>query len=252
MSGSADTAARLAAVHASAFAAPWDAAAFAALLDQAGVFVLEDPDGFILLRVVADEAEILTLAVSPAARRRGLGARLVREGAAVAAARGAARLFLEVAGTNAAALALYTRAGFTEAGRRPRCRRIGRESIVRVMVVGASTDRSKFGNKAVRAFVRNGDQVLPVNPRAARHGERIEGLEVFPDVASVPGPIDKATIYLPPELGVAAIEALAARCDVGEVWLNPGAESPAVLRRARELGLEPILACSIVAIGLEP
>jgi len=51
---------------------------------------------------------------------------------------------------------------------------------------------------------------------------------------------------------LAAIEALAARCDVGEVWLNPGAESPAVLRRARELGLEPILACSIVAIGLEP
>ncbi|MFN3669657.1 MAG: GNAT family N-acetyltransferase [Brevundimonas sp.] len=113
------TAARLAAVHAEAFDAPWDADAFAALLTQAGVFALGDADGFILMRVVADEAEILTLAVRPAARGRGLGARLVGEGGAAAAAFGAARLFLEVAEDNAAARALYARAGFAEAGRRP-------------------------------------------------------------------------------------------------------------------------------------
>ncbi|MBU2208038.1 MAG: GNAT family N-acetyltransferase, partial [Alphaproteobacteria bacterium] len=77
MNRQADRAARLADVHAEAFPAPWDAAALEALLDQDGVFALEDPDGFILLRAVADEAEILTLAVRPAARRRGLGARLV-------------------------------------------------------------------------------------------------------------------------------------------------------------------------------
>ena len=81
--------------------------------------MLEDPDGFILLRAVADEAEILTLAVRPAARRRGLGARLVQEGVVAAAARGATRLFLEAAQDNIAALALYARAGFAEAGRRP-------------------------------------------------------------------------------------------------------------------------------------
>jgi len=114
------TAPRLAALHAEAFAAPWDAAAFETLLGQAGVFALEDPGGFILMRVVADEAEILTLAVRPTARRRGLGARLVAEGAIAAAARGAGRLFLEVADDNAAARALYARAGFAEAGRRPR------------------------------------------------------------------------------------------------------------------------------------
>lgn len=123
---------------------------------------------------------------------------------------------------------------------------------MRVMVIGASSDRSKYGNKAVRAFVRKGDEVLPVNPRAARDGALIEGLRVFPDVASVPGPIDKATIYLPPALGIGAIEAIAARGDVGEVWLNPGAESPALLRRARELGIDPIQACSILAIGERP
>lgn len=119
MSPASGTAARLAEIHAAAFPAPWDAAAFATLLNQAGVFVLEAPDGFILLRAVADEAEILTLAVRPAARRAGLGAGLVEQGAVAAAAYGATRLFLEVAQDNAPALALYARAGFAEAGRRP-------------------------------------------------------------------------------------------------------------------------------------
>ena len=113
-------AARLAALHATAFDAPWDAAAFADLLGQAGVFAIEAEDGFILRRGVADEAEILTLAVRPDARGRGQGRRLVTEGAARAGLGGAERIFLEVAEDNAAARALYARTGFTEAGRRPR------------------------------------------------------------------------------------------------------------------------------------
>lgn len=113
------TAARLAEVHTAAFSTPWGTAALEALLDQTGVFAIEEPDGFILIRAVADEAEILTLAVRPEARRQGLGARLVREGATAAASRGATRLFLEVADDNTAALALYARAGFAGAGRRP-------------------------------------------------------------------------------------------------------------------------------------
>lgn len=114
---------RLAALHAEAFAgsheAAWSAAAFADLLTQAGVFALDGADGFILMRAVVDEAEILTLAVRPGARRGGQGARLVADGVLAAAARGAARVFLEVAEDNAAARALYARAGFVEAGRRP-------------------------------------------------------------------------------------------------------------------------------------
>lgn len=113
------TAARLAGLHAAAFPTPWSAGAFQSLLDQPGVFAVERRDGFILIRAVAGEAEILTLAVRPAARRRGLGGRLVGEGAVEAAARGATRLFLEVAADNAAARALYAQAGFAEAGRRP-------------------------------------------------------------------------------------------------------------------------------------
>ena len=118
-----DRAERLAAIHAEAFDqphdSPWSQAAFADLLGQPGVFAVDSPDGFILMRAVADEAEILTLAVRPRARRGGQGARLVGEGVLAAAARGASRVFLEVAENNAAARGLYAGAGFVEAGRRP-------------------------------------------------------------------------------------------------------------------------------------
>ena len=110
----------LADLHAGAFDAPWSATAFADLLGQAGVMLEGEADGFVLIRAVADEAEILTLAVRPAARRRGLGARLVRAATARAAALGATRMFLEVAEDNAPARALYGALGFESAGRRPR------------------------------------------------------------------------------------------------------------------------------------
>lgn len=108
----------LAAIHAEAFETPWDAASLSALLASPGVCVVAEADGFILIRAVADEAEILTLAVRPPARRGGLGARLVEAAVVRAAALGAERMFLEVAEDNAAARALYARAGFHEAGRR--------------------------------------------------------------------------------------------------------------------------------------
>lgn len=113
-------AAAMAAVHAEAFPAPWDAAAFVELMDGAGVFGLlagEDPVlGVILCRVAAGEMEVLTVGVAPAARRRGVGKALVV--AAVGAARqaGADTAFLEVAVDNAAAAALYAGLGFRRAG----------------------------------------------------------------------------------------------------------------------------------------
>ena len=110
--------AALADLHAEAFDAPWVAPSLSALLASPGVFAVEEDDGFILIRVVADEAEILTLAVRPEARRQGVGARLVQAAAGRAAGQGAARLFLEVAEDNAAARALYARCGFSEVGRR--------------------------------------------------------------------------------------------------------------------------------------
>lgn len=109
----------LAEIHATAFERPWDAATFATLLGQAGVAVLGDDDGFILIRTVLDEAEILTLAVRPGARRKGYARGLVEAAAALARAAGVRQLYLEVAEDNAAALALYRATGFVEVGRRP-------------------------------------------------------------------------------------------------------------------------------------
>ena len=119
---------------------------------------------------------------------------------------------------------------------------------MRVMVIGASRDREKFGNKAVRAYQRQGHTVLPVNP----HADQIEGVKCFAAIGDVPGPIDRATIYLPPEVGIDTLDELATRNDVEEVWLNPGSESPELIDKARSLGLKVIQACSIVDIGASP
>jgi ribosomal-protein-alanine N-acetyltransferase len=108
----------LAALHAPSFHSPWDEAAFADLLGQSGVFAALTEHGFILCRVVVDEAEILTLSVLPSARGRGLAGRLVASAAGIARAAGAERLFLEVAEDNVPARALYARAGFVQTGRR--------------------------------------------------------------------------------------------------------------------------------------
>ena len=108
----------LAEVHATAFEQPWDAASFASLLGQDGVAVLGDADGFVLIRTVAGESEILTLAVRPEARRRGYGRLLVEGAVHQAGLDGATQLFLEVAEDNTAALALYRLTGFNQVGLR--------------------------------------------------------------------------------------------------------------------------------------
>lgn len=116
-----------------------------------------------------------------------------------------------------------------------------------VAVIGASNDRRKFGNKAVRAFAQQGYTVIPVNP----HEREVEGYRAFASVLDVPDAIDMATVYVPPDQGVKVVEELA-RKGVGEVWLNPGADEDDVVARARALGLKTIQACSIMGIGDSP
>jgi acyl-CoA synthetase (NDP forming) len=113
-----------------------------------------------------------------------------------------------------------------------------------VAVIGTSSNRRKFGNKAVRAFHAHGDTVFPVNP----HEEVIEGLTAYPSVLAIPGTIDMATMYVPPAIGLAILDELAQK-GVGEVWLNPGSESDAIVARAGVLGLNVIEACSITGLG---
>jgi len=108
----------LAALHAASFPDPWSAQAIRELFAGRGVFAFCLPDGFILARAVGDEAEILTLAVTPAARRLGHGRSLIRAAARHAGKLGASGLFLEVAENNIAAQALYRGQGFVAVGRR--------------------------------------------------------------------------------------------------------------------------------------
>lgn len=121
---------RLARLHAASFDEPWDAASIARILAMPGAFgFLAEPEGsinihdeiagFILVRVAADEAEILTIAVAAHHRRRGLGRLLVEAAAAAAIAAGATALFLEVADDNTPALRLYEGQGFRAVGLRP-------------------------------------------------------------------------------------------------------------------------------------
>ena len=116
-----------------------------------------------------------------------------------------------------------------------------------VAVVGASADRTKFGNKAVRAYLKLGWTVYAVNPK----GGEIEGLPVFASLAEVPAPIDRISLYLPPAVGVKTLPDIAA-AGADEFFVNPGSESDELVAEAKRLGLNPILACSIVAIGERP
>ena len=108
----------LAAMHEQAFPRdPWDAASFAAVLAMPGVAgLIDERGGFLLLRMVLDEAEILTIGVT--APRQGIGLALMREGLRLAAIGGVREMHLEVAAANTAARALYTRLGFTQTGLR--------------------------------------------------------------------------------------------------------------------------------------
>ncbi len=116
-----------------------------------------------------------------------------------------------------------------------------------VAVVGASSDRRKFGNKALRAFQAQGYQVIPINPN---EGE-VEGLRTYASVLDVPGKLDMATVYVQPDVALKLLAEFEQK-QIGEIWINPGADSDEVLAEARRRKLNVIAACSIIAIGQSP
>lgn len=114
----------IAGMHHVCFKEPWDAKAMAELLAMPGAYGFlaggDKPQGFVLCRAAAGEAEVLTILVLPPYRRTGLGSELLRAALEQAKAAGAGTMFLEVAADNANGKALYAAHGFTQVGRRPR------------------------------------------------------------------------------------------------------------------------------------
>lgn len=116
-----------------------------------------------------------------------------------------------------------------------------------VAVIGASSDRRKYGNKAVRAYQAHGWEVLPVNPNEST----VEGLPTHARLADIPTAIDTVTIYVPPAVGLALLPEIAA-AKPREVWFNPGTTNSEVRAEVARLGLPAVFACSIVALGSSP
>ncbi len=116
-----------------------------------------------------------------------------------------------------------------------------------VAVVGASSDRRKFGNKALRAFKAEGYRVIPINPNE----REVEGLATYASVLDVPDRIDMATVYVQPEVGLRLLPEFEQK-QIEEIWINPGADSPELLADARRRNLNVIFACSIAGAGQDP
>ncbi len=114
-------------------------------------------------------------------------------------------------------------------------------------IIGASSNRAKWGNKAVRAFTEQGFTVYPVNPNEPE----VEGLKTYPTVRDVPVKPQMISVYVAPPVLLKLLPDIAARgCE--ELWLNPGTASDAVLEKARQLKLNVVQGCSIIGIGASP
>ena len=116
-----------------------------------------------------------------------------------------------------------------------------------VAVVGASGNRNKFGNKAVRAYRAEGYTVIPINPNE----REVEGLAAYPSVLDVPGAIDMATVYVQPDVALRLLGEFEKK-GIPEIWMNPGADTDEVLAEGRRRKLNVIAACSIIGIGRSP
>jgi hypothetical protein len=116
-----------------------------------------------------------------------------------------------------------------------------------VAIIGASSDPQKYGNKAIKAYSIIGYKVYPINPNE----DEIEGIKAYKSILDIPDEIDRVTMYVPPKVGLKILEDIKKK-GVKELYFNPGSENDEIVEKAKELGLNPILACSILAVGLNP
>jgi predicted CoA-binding protein len=118
-------------------------------------------------------------------------------------------------------------------------------SARRFAVVGASKDRSKYGNKVLRAYLQNGREAVPVNPTA----DEVEGLKAYRDLASVPEDVDAVSIITPPAVTEKVVEQAIQR-GIKNIWMQPGAESKAAIAAAEQAGANVIAGGPCVLVTL--
>lgn len=113
-------------------------------------------------------------------------------------------------------------------------------------VVGASTNRDKYGNKVLRCYLQHDRPVYPINPRA----DEIEGVACYPDLASLPQKPHGVSIITPAKITEQTIEQMGT-LGIAHVWMQPGAESDAAIERAESLGMNVIAGgpCLLVVLG---
>lgn len=119
----------------------------------------------------------------------------------------------------------------------------------KIVIIGASHIRRKFGNKAVRAYLESGYKVFAVNDNA--HVDGVEGLPIYRSVLDIPEPVELASVYLPAEKTLLIVDEIAKK-GIKEIFLNPGAENPVLVAALEAKGVTAIQACSIVATGKSP
>lgn len=113
-------------------------------------------------------------------------------------------------------------------------------------VVGASTNRAKYGSKVLRVYQQNNREAYPINPRA----ERIEGLRAYADLASLPTPPHGVSIITPPAITEQVVHQ-AVELGIQHLWMQPGAEHAGAIAYAREKGVNVVAygPCALVVMG---
>ncbi len=113
-------------------------------------------------------------------------------------------------------------------------------------VVGASQNRSKYGNKVLRAYQQKKRDVFPVNPNA----DEVEGQKAYPNLASLPTSVHGVSVITPPDVTEMIVEQ-AGELGISNIWMQPGAESEFAIQRAQELRMNVIAGgpCALIVLG---
>jgi predicted CoA-binding protein len=113
-------------------------------------------------------------------------------------------------------------------------------------VVGASANRHKFGNKVLRCYLQHGHTAVPVNPNESE----IEGVACVADIAALPSEVKSISMITPPPVTEQLVPLAIAR-GIENIWMQPGAESPAAVELCRQRGINVIAdgSCILVVLG---